>query len=539
MLNIQKELVNVAHGISLLYAEDETETRELYESIFKLFFKDVKSAENGVLALEHYKKSGCDLLITDLTMPKMDGIDLIDAILKINPQQHIIVMTAHNTAENLKNSIDFQVDGILLKPVNKDKLFSMLYKVSNMIAFEKKSKLQNHQKDELTHFTNNTNQALFLVVIDQFRDIIKKFGIDTKKNIIDGVKEHMLNFGVEENATMNIHDDVVMCGVYKNHLDDILEAVQAFSSHNNNLIIEFNNLKFCITLSYGVILVKANSYNNQSADFLSHINSVVDKIKNDENSNLVIKMDIDREEAKKNKALSWLEVTLEAIKQKNIVPVYQPIVDIKSMKTVSYEVFPRIKQEDKYILPEIFMDLSEKAGIVEDISHSVFKKSFKTLSATHFNFHINFTDADWKANSIKEYQIYLSSKYKIDASRVVLNIINHERLKASNLIVQELIALKKLGYKLALKGFASGNINIEILSILKPDYIIIDTLLLQKALNNSYMKKALSFILDYTKDANIKTILTGIENQKMLKESKKLGFNYVQGNFIKEPLDVL
>jgi len=538
MLDIQKKLVNIAGNTTLLYVEDEQETREQYESIFKLFYNDVKVAKNGNLALEYYKNKKYDLLITDLTMPNMDGVELIEEILKINPEQHVIIMTAHNTDENLKNSIDFQVDGILLKPVDTDKLFSMLYKVSNLINIEKNSTQQDQSKNELLNFMHDSNQALFLVVIDNFRDIVKEFGIDTKKNILDGVKEHMSNFGVEENHIMNIHDDVVLCGVFKNNLDDIVESMQSFSDHHNNLIIKFDNLKFYITLSYGLVLVN-NNINDDDSNFLLHINSLVDDIKSDENSNLIVKMDIDKQEAKKNNALSWLGVTLDAIKQETIVPFYQPIVDINSLETVSYEVFARIKQGNKYILPEFFIDLSKKAGILEELSHTVFKKSFQTLSATKFNIHINLTDVDWKNNSIKEYLVYLNSQYKIEANRVILNIMNHEKLKASSSTVKVLLELKELGYRLSLKGFATGNINIELLSILEPDYIKINQLFLQKSLENSHMQKALSFLLSYVKETNIKTILVGIENETFLNEGRKLGFDYIQGYFIKRPSETL
>ncbi len=539
MLKIEQKLVNVANNITVLYAEDEKDTREQYASIFKLFYKDVKAVENGALALECYKNKKYDLLITDLTMPIVNGVELIDEIIKINPEQHVIIMTAHNTDENLKNSIDFQVDGILLKPVSVDKLFSMLYKVSHLIDVEKNSIQQSDQSDELTNLIHESDQAFFLVVIDKLHDIIKKFGIDTKKNIMDAVREHMSNFGVEENHIINIYDDVIICGVCKNYLDDILEAVQAFSSHNNNLIIKFDNLKFYITLSYGVVLISGTDVSSKGDNFLAHINSIVDSIKNDENSSLVIKMDVDIEEAKRHSALGWLGVTLDAIKQETIVPFYQPIVDINTLETVSYEVFARIKQGDKYILPELFIDLSKKAGILEELSHSVFKKSFQTLSATNFDFHINLTDVDWKNSSIKEYLVYLSSQYKIDANRVVLNIMNHEILKISSPAIKKLLELKELGYKISLKGFATGNINIELLSVLKPDYIKINQLLLQKSLENQHIQTALSFLLDYIKGVNIKSILVGVEKQEILNEGKRLGFDYVKGYFIREPLNVL
>ena len=117
--------------------------------------------------------------------------------------------------------------------------------------------------------------------------------------------------------------------------------------------------------------------------------------------------------------------------------------------------------------------------------------------------------------------------------------MNYESFKLSGKIVNSLLKLKKLGHKIALKGFAAGSINIELLSILQPEYIKIDRILLEKSLTDPIMRSSLSFLLDYTKTANIKSILVGVETKKILNEGKKLGFNYAQGYFIKRPSDKL
>lgn len=538
---MHKELGRVAKNISLLYVEDEKDTREQYEHIFELLFKEVKSVENGVEALEEYNRKKYDLVITDLTMPKMNGVDMIGEMLKIKPEQHIVIMTAHNTSENLRNTIEFQVDGILLKPVAMDKLFQLLYKICHLIDVDKKELDNNNlAQHNINDMIEDTNQAFFLVVVDRFDDIIKHFGYETHKYIIETVKEHMSNFGVEEENILELHEDVIICGVDKHHIDNILEAVQAFSSNNNSLIVWFSKVKIYITLSYGIVLLKQQSnLKNLNDEFLRHVNSIISNIKSDEYSDLIVRMDVDIEEAKKNNALTWLGVTLDALKQDTILPFYQPVVDINTMQTVAYEVFARIKQGEKYILPEFFIDLSQKAGILEDISQSIFKQSFAKLSDTKYAFHINLTDAEWRNTAIKDYLVYLSKQYKIDYDRIILDIMDYDTLKPDSNVLKSLLELKKLGCKIALKGFASANINIELLSLLQPDYIKIKQLLLQKSMNDKNIENALKFLIDYAHNVNIKSILVGVESKELLEEGKKLCIDYAQGYFIKEPSDEL
>ena len=540
MLDNHKELSHFAKNISLLYVEDEKETREQYEGIFKLLYKNVKVVEDGEMAFAEYSANPYDLLVTDLTMPKLDGINLIDKILEINPHQHIIIMTAHNTDENLRYSIDFQVDGVLLKPVPMDKLFQLLYKISHMIDIEKKESKIRTTDNKLTNLLENMNQALFVVVVDKFLDIIKKFGVETKNLIIEGVKEHLINFGVEEEDILHLRDDVIVCGVDKRYLDAILESVQSFSDHTESLVIKYKDMKIYVSLSYGVILVKENnSVENIGENFLVHIDSIVKSIRDDENSNMFIKMDIDLEEARKNNTLSWLRMTLDALLQETILPFYQPIFDIHTLEIASYEIYARIKQGDKYILPEFFIDLSQKAGILEEISHSVFKKSFKSLAPTQFPFHINISDCEWRNNAAKEYLTYLCAKHSIEPSRVILDIINYESLQPSRKRVKFWLDLKAAGFKLAIKGFGSGNMNIEVLSILQPKYIKVNQLLLRKSLSDANIKRSLLFSLDYAKNANITTILVGVEDEEILNEGRKLGFDYIRGYLTQKPSSVL
>ncbi len=536
MVNITSKLKEITADISVLYAEDDLVTKKQYEEVFEVFFKEVKSVENGKEAIEEYNKKRYDLIITDLTMPIMDGIDLISEALKLNPSQHIIIMTAHNTNENLRSSIDFQVDGILLKPVSIDKLFQVLYRVCHLIYLEQKDIKNKIEQKQLNNFIHDDNQATFVVVIDKFKDIVNEFGKEIKTHIFRAVKEHLSYFGLDDKYTLIFNNDVLICRIDKHYLDNVLEALQEFSNAHNVLIVEFNNLKIFITISYGVIILDKESKKlNKNEELLHHIEILIDEIKNDEQSTTIIKMDINQEEIKKNNSLSWLGVTLKALKQETIVPFYQQIVDINTMKIVSYEVYSRLKQDGKYILPKFFIDLSKKAGILEDILQSVFKQSFQFFSSTEFSFHINISNLELRNDTMENYLLYLCSKYEIKHSRVILDILNYEDLEQSSKIFSSLMRLKKHGFKIALKGFATGSINIELLCILQPEYIKINQILILKSIEDSNIKSALSSLLDHTRSVHIKSILVGVETQDVLNEGRKFGFDYVQGYFIGKP----
>jgi len=136
-MNISEELKKLAADLTVLYVEDEDDTRSQISQILQLFFKRVVIGTNGEDALQKYEKNHIDLVMTDLTMPKMDGLSMVKKIRSINHNQHVIILTAHNSSENLMETIDLQLDGFLLKPIKMDKMLELLYKVSHIIVLEK------------------------------------------------------------------------------------------------------------------------------------------------------------------------------------------------------------------------------------------------------------------------------------------------------------------------------------------------------------------------------------------------------------------
>ncbi len=136
-MNLSDKLKNEAQSLTVLYVEDEDDTREQIAQILELFFKEVVIGVNGLEAYEIFKQRDIDLVMTDLTMPKMDGIEMVRKILQIKHDQHVVILTAHNSSENLMETIDLQVDGFLLKPIKMDKMLDLLFKVTHVINLEK------------------------------------------------------------------------------------------------------------------------------------------------------------------------------------------------------------------------------------------------------------------------------------------------------------------------------------------------------------------------------------------------------------------
>ncbi|EAJ0495678.1 response regulator transcription factor [Campylobacter jejuni] len=110
----------------ILVVEDEIKTRESMINILSERFSKVIGAQNGDEGLKKFKKFKPDLVITDIAMPIMDGLDMVREIKEISDDVPIVVLSAYSEKERLLRSIDIGIDKYLIKPVDIEELFKVL-----------------------------------------------------------------------------------------------------------------------------------------------------------------------------------------------------------------------------------------------------------------------------------------------------------------------------------------------------------------------------------------------------------------------------
>ena len=81
---LKEKLAEISKNLSLLYVEDSNGLRHQAEKIFKRFFSNVVSASDGEEGYKLFRENPYDIVITDIKMPKIDGLELIKLIRDIN-----------------------------------------------------------------------------------------------------------------------------------------------------------------------------------------------------------------------------------------------------------------------------------------------------------------------------------------------------------------------------------------------------------------------------------------------------------------------
>ncbi|MEZ4694468.1 MAG: response regulator transcription factor [Aliarcobacter sp.] len=189
----------------LLYVEDELSTLLLYEKYFKSKFKTVYTARDGIKALESYENLKPDLIILDINLPYLNGLDVAKKIREKDNQVRIILLTACDDKETLIKAIGLNILTYLEKPMSRNILNTMFEKI--------KSSYDNHLDKSITFYENLTDKYIWNFskkILLKNQEIIKL----TKKETL--LMELFMNKPNEIISFETIYDYVWIEDNYKN-----------------------------------------------------------------------------------------------------------------------------------------------------------------------------------------------------------------------------------------------------------------------------------------------------------------------------------
>ncbi len=128
-------------GISLLYIEDDAATRKQVSRVLAARGYRMAVAEDGEQGLELYREQAPDIVLTDIMMPRMNGLEMARAIRVLSPEIQIVCMTAFNDTKYLIEAIDIGVNQFVLKPVEFHRLFTALDRCREMVELRKRKEM--------------------------------------------------------------------------------------------------------------------------------------------------------------------------------------------------------------------------------------------------------------------------------------------------------------------------------------------------------------------------------------------------------------
>jgi len=149
-------ILDYSQDMVLLYVEDNEDAREMTTLIFEEFFKNIIVAVDGEDGYQKFLENDVDLIISDISMPNLNGIEMGELIRAKDKQIPIIFLTAHNDEAYFLSSIKVGISGFLIKPVDIGELVSLIERVSQKFVYEREAK---EKQNLLEVYQKATNQS--------------------------------------------------------------------------------------------------------------------------------------------------------------------------------------------------------------------------------------------------------------------------------------------------------------------------------------------------------------------------------------------
>jgi len=133
---------NILKNFTILYVEDEEMVRHNAVEYLSRIAKHVLEAKNGKEAIKIWANKKPDIIITDINMPHLNGLDMASYIRAQDKEVQIIVATAHSDTKYLLRAVELQLVKYIIKPITKEKLIQALEISVSLIEDKSKFNLQ-------------------------------------------------------------------------------------------------------------------------------------------------------------------------------------------------------------------------------------------------------------------------------------------------------------------------------------------------------------------------------------------------------------
>ncbi|MBF0537144.1 MAG: response regulator [Nitrospirae bacterium] len=205
-----KDFVRRSKGIKILYVEDDRQIREDTMRLLLRFVDRVEGAANGQEGLDKYREGAFDIVISDIRMPHLNGIEMVRGIKKLNKDQKIIVISAHDEAQYLMELINLGVSNFLLKPLDVQQLLDVLSELVDYLWFSKLEhtyqKILENTVDKKTVELKETKRAI--------------------KNLTDELLQRLISAAEHKDSDTGEH--ISRMGLYSKRLAQELGVSQEF-----------------------------------------------------------------------------------------------------------------------------------------------------------------------------------------------------------------------------------------------------------------------------------------------------------------------
>jgi diguanylate cyclase (GGDEF)-like protein len=374
--------------------------------------------------------------------------------------------------------------------------------------------------------------SLMLIDVDSFSTLNDTYGFTVGDEILIQLG-HLLKEIVPDEAKV-YHLEADIYAILSTDLDEdtfkvLVKRVKEGVTKHHFLT---NDIQLRISCSISVVT-------NESDDLVQKAEIALRQARKISRNRIqVYNKDIEMHETLKNNS-EWTRRITNALDSDDIIVYYQPIVDVQTQLISKYECLVRLKKDSTIHSPIEFLDTARHAGLLHQITRRVFSKACAMFSDNTKKFSINITDVDILEPSFPAYCEKIRQMYNIDASRIVLEILEESSVMELSGAVDFFETMLALGYSFSIDDFGVRCSNFAQLGNIPLHAIKIDGSFIKNIESDKDALYTVEAILFFCKKKNIKTVAEFVCSESIYKVVKELGVDFVQGYYFFEPKEYL
>ncbi|WP_434685497.1 putative bifunctional diguanylate cyclase/phosphodiesterase [Pseudanabaena minima] len=377
----------------VLVVDDEFEIQRLFKQIFRKRIRNgelsFQFAQNGVEALEILRESNSiDMILTDIQMPKMDGLTLLTNLAEFECPLKAVVISAFGDMKNIRTAMNRGAFDFLMKPIDfedleitinktlafvhdlraqKQKLQSTLDRLHSLVFYDQLTGLSNRYgllqkiaKSMELKRTKGIDFALLKLDVERYPIIKSGFGHTLSDRLLVEIAHRLGDWDIsskvvarlESNEFAILLQDVKNLSVIENYIEQLHQLF--------NLPVQLDEITVSSKTRIGA--VTSDLEDSQPEDYLRAADTAFDYARNGRERTIFF------DDSMQLKAIHRvnLEVNLqEAIESKQILVFYQPIFSLQTGKIKGFEALARwLTPNKRWISPLEFIPLAEETGLI-------------------------------------------------------------------------------------------------------------------------------------------------------------------------------
>jgi diguanylate cyclase (GGDEF)-like protein len=530
--------ISILKNVTILYAEDEKDLREVTHQILKGFTKKQYVAENGEEGLKLFKEyeDQIDLIITDVNMPILNGLEMVKEIRKINFSIPIIVATAFSNKEYLLEAIDIGIDKYVLKPIDIAKLLqvmsqSLLYHELKDLYIDKLTNLPNRNRLR-KDLESNQIDLMALLDVDEFSAINDLFGEKNGDIILSKLsnllKNHFDNkfFSIYR---MDADKFVIVPKQNEYNANKLFDLCQEFADRIEKDSLYIDDYEIDLTFTIGIARgdgLKAYKYSQR---VINYARSKLQRI-------MIYKDSFNIQESIETNML-WVKNIKNGLRENLFKAYFQPIVDTQTKEIYKYEALIRyIDKNDQEYTPSKFLNIAKKTKLYPNIIKIILRDSFELIKEKNKRVSVNISFDDIIDNTTVEFIYNSLEENKQYTHLLEFEILESEEISDFDKVTEFIENVKKFNCDVGLDDFGAGYSNFNLLTLLDVDFVKIDGSLIEEINTSKDLEIIVTTIANFSKEFKVKTVAEFVSNKEIYEKIKSLKVDYCQGFYFSKAI---